>query len=61
VSRSSTRSTPSGHGERNRVVRSFRDRGIAVFRNGQVAVENLSELLRVATPLMDTYERTIGQ
>jgi hypothetical protein len=32
-----------------------------VFRNGQVAVENLSELLRVATPLMDTYERTVGQ
>jgi CRP/FNR family transcriptional regulator len=45
----------------NRVVRSFRERGIAVFRNGEVDIQNFAELRRLAEPLMDGYERTTPQ
>jgi CRP-like cAMP-binding protein len=45
----------------NRVVRSFRERGIAVFRNGKVSIQNFAELRRLADPLMDSYERTTSQ
>lgn len=44
----------------NRVVRSFRERGIAAFKNGTVIIQNFAELLRIAEPLMDEYERTAG-
>jgi CRP-like cAMP-binding protein len=45
----------------NRVVKSFRERGIAVFRNGEVGIQNFAELRRLADPLMDSYERTTAQ
>jgi CRP/FNR family transcriptional regulator len=45
----------------NRVVKSFRERGIAVFRNGEVSIQNFAELRRLADPLMDAYERTTSQ
>lgn len=45
----------------NRIVRSFRERGIAVFRNGEVSIQNFTELRRLAEPLMDAYERTTPQ
>lgn len=45
----------------NRVVRSFRERGIVVFRNGEVTIQNFAELRRLADPLMDEYERTTAQ
>jgi CRP-like cAMP-binding protein len=45
----------------NRVVKSFRERGIAVFRNGEVSIQNFAALRRLAEPLMDSYERTTSQ
>jgi len=45
----------------NRIVRSFRERGIATFRNGEVSIQNFAELRRLAEPLMDGYERTTVQ
>jgi CRP/FNR family transcriptional regulator, anaerobic regulatory protein len=45
----------------NRLVKSFRERGIAVFRNGEVSIQNFAELRRLAEPLMDGYERTTAQ
>jgi CRP/FNR family transcriptional regulator, anaerobic regulatory protein len=45
----------------NRIVKSFRERGIAVFRNGEVSIQNFAELRRLAEPLMDAYERTTSQ
>ena len=45
----------------NRIVRSFRERGIATFRNGEVSIQNFAELRRLAEPLMDGYERTTAE
>jgi DNA-binding transcriptional regulator LsrR (DeoR family) len=45
----------------NRIVKSFRERGIAVFRNGELSIQNFAELRRLAEPLMDAYERTTPQ
>jgi CRP/FNR family transcriptional regulator, anaerobic regulatory protein len=45
----------------NRMIRSFRERGIAVFRNGEASIQNFTELRRLAEPLMDGYERTTAQ
>jgi CRP/FNR family transcriptional regulator, anaerobic regulatory protein len=45
----------------NRVVKSFRERGIAAFRNGAVIIQNFAELRRIAEPLMDAYESTAAQ
>jgi CRP/FNR family transcriptional regulator, anaerobic regulatory protein len=45
----------------NRMVKSFRERGIAIFRNGEVSIQNFAELRRLAEPLMDAYERTTSQ
>ena len=45
----------------NRIVKSFRERGIAIFRNGEVSIQNFAELRRLAEPLMDGYERTTSQ
>jgi CRP/FNR family transcriptional regulator len=45
----------------NRTVKAFRERGIAVIRNGRVTISDLAELLRIAEPLMDSYERTTSQ
>jgi CRP-like cAMP-binding protein len=45
----------------NRVVRSFRERGIAIFRNGEVSIQNFAELRRLAEPLMDEYEKNTAQ
>lgn len=42
----------------NRVIKSFRERGIAAFRNGEVHIQNFAELRRIADPLMDAYERS---
>jgi len=45
----------------NRVVKSFRERGIAALRNGEVSIQNFAELRRIAEPLMDEYERSAAQ
>jgi DNA-binding transcriptional regulator LsrR (DeoR family) len=45
----------------NRVLKSLRDRGIASVRDGQVFIENLHELTRIALPLLDAYERSAPQ
>lgn len=45
----------------NRVIKSFRERGIAAFRNGAAVIQNFAELRRIAEPLMDAYERTAAQ
>jgi CRP/FNR family transcriptional regulator, anaerobic regulatory protein len=45
----------------NRVLKSLRDRGIASVRDGQVFIENLHELTRIAFPLLDAYERSAPQ
>ena len=45
----------------NRIVKSFRERGIAVFRNGEVSIRDFAGLRRLAEPLMDGYERTTAQ
>jgi hypothetical protein len=45
----------------NRIVKSFRERGIALFRNGEVSIQDFAQLRRLADPLMDAYERTTAQ
>jgi CRP/FNR family transcriptional regulator, anaerobic regulatory protein len=45
----------------NRVVKSFRERGIASFRNGEVSIQDFAGLRRLAEPLMDGFERTTPQ
>jgi CRP-like cAMP-binding protein len=45
----------------NRVVKSFRERDILIFRNGEVIIHNFAELRRIAYPLMDAYERAASQ
>lgn len=41
----------------NRVLKSFRERGIVMVRDGQVSIMSLQELTRIAYPLLDAYER----
>ena len=45
----------------NRTLKSFREKGIAVFRNGDVTIKNLAGLRQIAEPLLDAYERTALQ
>lgn len=42
----------------NRVLRAFREKQILTLREGEVRIENLSELRRLAFPLLDVYERS---
>ena len=41
----------------NRILKSFRENGIASVRDGEVVITNLEELTRRAYPLLDAYER----
>jgi len=41
----------------NRILKTFRENGIASVRDGEVAIMNLEELTRRAYPLLDAYER----
>jgi CRP/FNR family transcriptional regulator, anaerobic regulatory protein len=41
----------------NRVLRSFREQGILTVRNGEVRIDNMEKLSRLAYPLLDPYER----
>jgi CRP-like cAMP-binding protein len=41
----------------NRVLKSFRQRGIVIVRDGQVSILNSVELVRTAYPLLDAFER----
>jgi CRP/FNR family transcriptional regulator len=42
----------------NRVLRAFREEGIAVIRDGQVRIVDFEKLERIAYLLLDHYERT---
>jgi CRP/FNR family transcriptional regulator, anaerobic regulatory protein len=42
----------------NRVLKSFRENGVATVRDGRVRIMDRDKLLRVAYPLLDRYERT---
>ncbi len=41
----------------NRILKTFRESGIATVRDGEVVIANLEELTRLAYPLLDAYER----
>jgi CRP-like cAMP-binding protein len=41
----------------NRILKNFRESGIANIRDGEVLIGNLEELTRRAYPLLDAYER----
>jgi CRP-like cAMP-binding protein len=41
----------------NRILKTFRENGIASVRDGEVVITNLEELTRRAYPLLDAYER----
>jgi CRP/FNR family transcriptional regulator len=41
----------------NRVLREFRDEGILTVRNGEVTINDLERLGKIAFPLLDCYER----
>jgi CRP-like cAMP-binding protein len=41
----------------NRVLRSFREQGILTVRDGEVRIEDLPRLAKIAFPLLDAYER----
>ena len=43
----------------NRVIKSFRERDIVVFQNGQAFIRDFAELRRIAQPLMDAFERSV--
>jgi len=45
----------------NRVLRSFRERGIVSVRDGKVTITDLDALSRHAAPLLDTYEKSTAQ
>jgi CRP-like cAMP-binding protein len=45
----------------NRVLRSFRERGIVSVRDGKVSITDLDALSRHAAPLLDTYEKSTPQ
>jgi hypothetical protein len=42
----------------NRVLRTFREEGVAAIREGQVQIGNFEKLHRLAHLLLDHYERT---
>ena len=42
----------------NRVLKMFRETGVATVRSRVVTIHDLQRLTRIAFPLMDTYERT---
>jgi CRP/FNR family transcriptional regulator len=44
----------------NRVLKEFRDSGVATVRDGQVRITDLDALTLRAAPLLDSYERTDG-
>lgn len=41
----------------NRVIKSFREKNIATLRNKHVTIHNVAELSRIASPLLDVYEK----
>lgn len=41
----------------NRVLKIFRENGIVMVRDGEVAIYDLEKLAQAACPLLDTYER----
>jgi CRP/FNR family transcriptional regulator len=41
----------------NRVLKSFRERGIVTVRDGQVSIMNMAALTQTAHPLLDAFER----
>jgi len=41
----------------NRVLRSFREQGIVTIRDGEVRIDDLQRLAKIAFPLLDAYER----
>jgi len=43
----------------NRIVKTFREREIVVFQNGQAIIQDFVELRRIAQPLMDAFERSV--
>jgi CRP/FNR family transcriptional regulator, anaerobic regulatory protein len=45
----------------NRVLKSFRERGIVSVRDGKVTITDLDALSRHAAPLLDTYEKSTTQ
>jgi CRP/FNR family transcriptional regulator len=42
----------------NRILKEFRDSGVATVREGRVRIGDLGSLVQRATPLLDTYERS---
>ncbi|MEA3177651.1 MAG: family transcriptional regulator, anaerobic regulatory protein [Gammaproteobacteria bacterium] len=42
----------------NRILKEFRNSGVATVRDGRVVISNLHVLTQRAAPLLDTYERT---
>ncbi len=40
----------------NRVLRSFRERGLAAIRDGEALIHNFQQLRALASPLLDIYE-----
>jgi CRP/FNR family transcriptional regulator, anaerobic regulatory protein len=45
----------------NRVLKTFRENGIATVREGEVVIHDLERLRRLAYPLLDIYEKTAPQ
>jgi CRP/FNR family transcriptional regulator, anaerobic regulatory protein len=45
----------------NRVVRTFREKRLAVFQGGKVTIQDFVELRRIAQPLMDAFERSVPE
>jgi CRP/FNR family transcriptional regulator, anaerobic regulatory protein len=45
----------------NRVLRAFRERGIATVRDGHVTIADLDELTRRASPLLDAHQRATSE
>jgi len=42
----------------NRVLRSFREKGLAAIRDGEALIHNFAQLRALASPLLDIYERS---
>jgi CRP/FNR family transcriptional regulator, anaerobic regulatory protein len=45
----------------NRIVKTFRERQIVSFRDGQAIIQDFVELRRIAEPLMDAFERSVPE
>jgi len=45
----------------NRIVKAFREKGIAVLQGGKAIVHDFVELRRIAHPLMDSFERSVPE